>query len=68
MPEERWRMRTQWAVYAAIVAVALVLAMVPGVESYYAWFFGDLYPALIVLVCGSDRRRLLGGPETSRRV
>lgn len=61
MPEERWRMRTQWAAYAAIVAVALVLAMVPGVESYYAWFFGDLYPALIVLVAGAIGAACLGG-------
>jgi hypothetical protein len=73
MPEERWTMRTQWSVYAAIVAVALVFAMVPAVESYFAWFFADLHPALIVLVAGTigafclEGSRRLGGFEILRR-
>ena len=47
--------------------------MVPAVESYFAWFFGDLHPALIVLVAGAIGAvclaglRRLGGFEILRR-
>jgi hypothetical protein len=61
MPEERWRIRTQWVVYLAIVVVAFVLAMIPAVESYFAWFFGDLPPTLIVLLAGAIGAPCLAG-------
>ena len=54
--EPGWSIRAQWIVYAGIVAGALVLAMVPTTEPYFAWFFGELNPAVMVLVAG-----LIGG-------
>ncbi len=73
VPEAGWTIRTQWGVYAAIVAVALVLATLPATEPYFAWFFGELNPVFAVLVAGAlgavslGALRRLDGFEILRR-
>lgn len=53
MPDDSRMMRSQWGVYLAIVAVAVCLAMIPAVGPYFAWFFGDFTPAVVVLLAGA---------------
>ena len=53
VPAVGWSSRTQWAVYAAIVAIAVLLAMVPATAPYFAWLFGELNPPVVVLVAGA---------------
>ncbi len=53
MPAVGWSSRTQWSAYAAIVAVATLLAMVPATGPYFAWLFGELSPPVVVLAAGA---------------
>ena len=71
MPAVGWSSRTQWSAYAAIVAVATLLAMVPATGPYFAWLFGELSPPVVVLAAGAvgaiclAALRRLDGFETS---
>ncbi len=53
MAEAGWSMRWQWGVYAALVAAAVVLAAIPAVKPYFAWFFGPLNPVVVALAAGA---------------